>query len=123
MTAPWSLRNVPDTSTSTFGMVYDPSPVRRVTYPESAWQYGLTWLTFVRLTSSGRRARTSHTSVTVFPELSPPWNVRPPRVRAVMLIRTPLYREYSSPKSLPQVVRLLICPKSEGVTSNKSGTT
>ena len=56
--APWSLRNVPDTCTATFGTVYDPRPVKRVTQPVGVLHQGLVGdngATFC----SGSAARTS----------------------------------------------------------------
>ena len=44
--APCSLRNVPLTSTSTFGTVYVARPVTRVVKPVDVWQYGNTGLAY-----------------------------------------------------------------------------
>src|ERR1043166_4958052 len=43
---PGSLRNVPDTCTSTFGMTYEPSAVARVCHPDDVSHHGLVgaWL-------------------------------------------------------------------------------
>ena len=38
---PGSLRSVPETCTSTFGIVYEPSAVARVTHPDDVSHHGL----------------------------------------------------------------------------------
>ena len=87
-----------------------------MTKPESMWQYG-----FGQRTSSGRCARTSQVSVTVLPELIAALEGDAAAVRALRFTSNPLYREYSSPKLLPQVVRLLTWPNSAGVMSYRPG--
>src|SRR5215510_4615882 len=56
---PWSLRNVPDTSTSIFGSVYEPRPVKRVTHPVVVLHHGLVGFCAPSTVYSGAEARAS----------------------------------------------------------------
>src|SRR5262245_59642219 len=104
--APWSLRIVPAISTSTFGIVYDASPVTFVTNPGSTWQYGLVVPTNA-LASSGIAARRSHRSLTVLPLLTPALIESPFLARALRLNSTPLYTCVCFPKLSANVTLLL----------------
>src|ERR1700722_9776514 len=57
--APWSLLNVPESSTSTFGTVYEPSPVYRVTSPVAVLHHGFVGDCAPRIFCSGNAARMS----------------------------------------------------------------
>ena len=77
------LWSVPLTCTSMRGIVYEPSAFKSVRNGGSCRQYGLSSAV------SGSASRISHVSSMRRPVLVPPWNVRPPRIRAVKLTSTP----------------------------------
>src|SRR5262245_11456411 len=79
--APGRLWIVELTWTSTFGMVYDISPLNCVAK-------GATVRQNLRLGESSLGV-TSHVSVTARPVLVPPWNIRLFRMRPLMLTSTP----------------------------------
>src|SRR5687768_8018950 len=86
-TPPGLLWNVPLTSTSIFGIVYDAAPVVRAVMPGALRQFGLVGLI------SGSFSRISQLLVTCSPMLLPAWNWRPLRIRALTLSSRPLYTD------------------------------
>ncbi len=88
---------------SILGTMYEERALNCVWMPNATWQYGLNGVTaeparpapnalvpVVVVASSGRRARTSQLSATVWPVLVPPTNVTSLPTRTLTVTSTPL---------------------------------
>src|SRR5688500_9295601 len=108
---PWSLRIVPATCTSIFGIMYDPSAVNRVTNPVEVSHQGSV------ASVSGSASRSAQLSLSVFAELKPPCRTRPFPGRAVMFMLIEFATCVRSPKFSAAVWKLSLSRRSEEHTS------